>query len=249
MATSVATYGFGSLLKRGDGGVGAGVQSFKTWGTSNTSIRIKVKTAGAAGNGRSITVASSGASFVLTTLTQTAISITIPTTATVAQVIAWLYAQANFNLYWDADYNSVGDGSGVCPAQTVTTTAGGSDGTEIFTTVSELKTIGGPQFSQGTTEVTHMESPNAYREYIATLLDAGEISSEMNFTNVAAQTNLIVDLENRVRRNFQLTFVTAAGTATWSFSGLVTNFEPNFAIEDAISASVTIKITGPVTRA
>lgn len=250
MATSVATAGFGTLLKRGDGGVGAGTQASVEWGSGNAKIRIKWGVAGTAGNGKNITVVVSGSSYVYTILTANEISITVPTTATVAQVIANLEQQAVFDANWSADFGATpGDGSGTITARTVTATSGGTNGTEVFTTIAELKSIVGPQLGQDVIEVTHMESPNAYREYIASLLDAGEMSATMNFTNVASQSAVITDLENRTRRNFQLVFVTAAATLTYSFAALVTGFEFNFQIEEAIAADLTLKITGPVTRA
>lgn len=248
MATSLATAGFGTLLKRGDGGVGAGAKASVEWGTSNAKIRIKWGVAGTVGNGKNITVVVSGGSYVYTTLDSTAISITVPTTATVAQVIANLYQQANFDTYWDADFGaSPGDGSGTITARTVTPTAGGTDGTEVFTTIAEIRDIVGPQRQQSIIEVTHMESPGAYREYIASLLDAGEVTFPMNFTNVASQTNIIADLENRVRRNFQLVFSASTGTVTYSFAALVTNFEHSFATEDSIMANVTLKVSSNIT--
>lgn len=250
MATSLATYGFGTLLKRGDGGVGAGAQASVEWGSSGAKIRIKWGVAGTVGNGKNITVVVSGSTYVYTQLDATTINVTVPTTAVVAQVIANLYQQAAFALYWAADFGATpGDGSATITARTITATSGGTNGTEVFTTVAEARGFGGPQFTQDLTEVTHMESPNGYREYIATLLDAGNLSFDLNFTNVTSQTNLILDLEARVRRNFQLISIMSTGTATWSFASFVTNFEPDFQIEDAIAASVTLKITGPVTRA
>lgn len=248
MATSVATSGFGTLLKRGDGGVGAGVIASVEWGSSSAKIRIKWNAAGTVGNGKNITVVVSGSSYVYTILTASEISITVPTTATVAQVIANLYQQANFDLYWDADFGaSPGDGSGTITARTVTATSGGTNGTEVFTTVAEIKNLAGPQREQSIIEVTHMESPNAYREYIASLLDAGEVTFGMNFTNVTSQANVVSDLENRVVRNFQIVFITAAATKTFSFATLITKIDHSFDMEAAIAANVTLKVTGPIT--
>ena len=250
MVASVATSGFGTLLQRGDGGVGAGAQASVEWGTTNAKIRIKWGVAGTVGNGKNVTVVVSGSSYVYTILTANEISITVPTTATVAQVIANLYQQPVFAANWSADFGATpGDGSGTITARTVTATSGGTNGTEVFTTISEIKSISGPSLKQDLIEVTHMESPSSYREYIASLLDAGEVTFDLNFTNVAAQTAVITDLENRTRRNFKMLFTVSTGTATYTFTALVTNFEFNFGIEDAISASVTLKITGSVTRA
>ena len=248
MATSVATSGFGTLIKIGDGGVGAGAQANVEWGSGNAKIRIKWGTAGTDGNGKNITVVVSGSSYVYTTLTSSEISITVPTTATVAQVIANLEQQAVFDQYWAADFGATpGDGSGTITARTVTATSGGTNGTEVFATIAEAKSISGPQRQQSLIEVTHMESPNYYREYLPSLLDAGEVTFDVNWTNIAAQVALITDLEARTKRNFKLVFIASTGTVTYSFSGYITNIEHNFQMEEAISASMTIKITSSVT--
>lgn len=248
MPASVATSGFGSLFKRGDGGVGAGAQASVEWGTTNAKIRIKWGVAGTVGNGKNITVVVSGSSYVYTILTSSEISITVPTTATVAQVIANLYQQAVFAQYWAADFGaSPGDGSGTITARTVTATSGGTNGTEVFATISEVRNITGPERGQSLIETTHMESTGAYREYLASLLDAGEINLEVNWTEVASQVAIVTDLENRTKRNFQLVFITAAATKTYSFAGFVTKVGQSFAIEQQISASITIKISGQVT--
>lgn len=250
MALSAATAGIGTLLKIGDGGVGAGAKASVEWGTANQKIRIKWGVAGTVGNGKNITVVVSGSSYVYTTLTANEIAITVPTAATVSGVIANLYQQSVFDQYWDADFGATpGDGTGTITARTITPTAGGTDGTEVFTTISEVRSITGPQRSQNLIEVTHMESPDFYREYLPSLLDAGNLNFMINYTGAATQEQLITDLESRVRRNFQLIFVTAAATKTASFGAYVVGFEQNFEIEDAITANVTLKITGDVTVA
>lgn len=242
MANSIAVASFGTLLKIGDGGVGAGVRSFKTWGSVNTSIRILAKTAGAAGNGRNITVASSGASFVKTTLTASAISITIPTTATVAQVIAWLYTDTTFQANWDADYNSVGDGSGVCPAQTATVTAGGSDGTEVFTTIAEIQSVSFAGISQQYVDVTHMESPNGFREQIPTFKDPGTVDIQMSYVpSNTVQKGIIADHLANTLRNFRCFM---PDSTYWSFSAYIASFSFNSSFDVKLSSTVQLKIKG-----
>lgn len=255
MATSLATAGFGTLLKRGDGGVGAGTQASKTIGTSNQQLRVKARTAGTAGNSKTFGIVVSGNNTAYSqVITATSVLINSATdgagnaTTTVLGAIAQLALNTTFVDNFQADVGS-GNGSGVLINGSAAVLSGGTDGTEVFTTISEVKSIGGPKLTQETIETTHMESPNSYKEYLASLLDAGEMSFDVNFTNVAAQTNVILDLENRTKRNFQLVFSTAAGNVTFSFAAFVTNFEFNFAIQEAISASVTLKITGPVSRA
>lgn len=248
MSVTQGTSGFGTLLKRGDGGVGAGTKAAVEWGSGNAKIRIKWKVAGTAGNGKNITVVVSGSSYVYTTISSTAVSITVPTTATVSDVIANLYQQATFDQYWDADFGaSPGDGSGTITARTVTATSGGTNGTEVFTTIAEVVSINGPGQKLDLIDATHMESPNAFREYIPSLLDGGEVSFDVNFLpGNANQAGLRTDLTSRTKRNFQLVWTDSAPT-TYSFAGYVTAFEPSAKIDDKLMASVTVKITSDIT--
>lgn len=241
MASS-ARLGFGTLLKVGDGGVGAGVKAFVEWGTTNAKIRIRWKVAGTAGNGKNITVAVSGASYVLTTLDSSAISITVPTTATVAQVIAYLYTNANFNLYWEADYGATpGDGSSTITARTVTPTASGTNGTEVFTSIAEVKSIGGFNLSLATPEVTHMESVDGVREYLAGLKDAGDLTVGVNFLPTSAtHTGLMADLKAGTIRNLKLVLPNNWGT--YDFTGFCSNFGLAIDMESAIQANLTFKL-------
>lgn len=251
MATSVATSGFGTLLKRGDGGVGAGTQASKTIGTVNQQLKILAKAAGTAGNSKTFGITVSGTASYAQTITANSVAIVSASTSgtattTVAQAISNLYLDSTFTANFQATVGT-GDGSGVLVAGASGVLSGGADGAEAFTTVAEIKNLTGPQRQQSIIEVTHMESPNAYREYIASLLDAGEVTYDMNFTNVTSQQNIIADLENRVTRNFQIVFVTAAGTVTYDFAALVTKFDHSFSMEAAIAAAVTMKVTGAIT--
>lgn len=129
---------------------------------------------------------------------------------------------------------------------------GDGGGPEVFTTVAEVKSIGGPSFSSDTNDVTSHDSPGAYREFIASLIDPGDLSFDINFVPTAAthnaSTGLLRDFQNRIRRNFKLVFPDTAAT-TWSFQGIVTGFQLNAPTDDVLSASVTIKITGQPTLA
>lgn len=118
---------------------------------------------------------------------------------------------------------------------------------ETFTTIAEVTNISGPSESLETIDATHMESPNSYREYIPSLLDSGEVSLDLNFLpGNTSQTGLRTDMQNRTRRNFEMVF-TDSGTSKYSFSAYVTGFEVSAQIDDKLSASATLKVTGPVT--
>lgn len=253
MSATQVTSGFGVLLKRGDGGAGASTQASRTIGSSTAGFILKAKEAGAAGNDLSCSVVVSGANTALSvTVTSTNVTITsktdgssnTPTTAN--DIIAELYQVATFREYWEAEAVSTGVGT-IAGASALAFLTGGSAGGETFTTVAEVTGLGGPSEALELIDATHMESPSGYREYIPSLKDSGEISVDLNF--LPADTNqggLRDDLVARELRNWQLVWTDTGGT-TYSFSGYVTAVEPKASIDDKLSASATIKVTGPIT--
>lgn len=252
MTASTATSGMGTRLKRGDGGSGAGTQASKTFGSANQILVLKARIAGDEGNTKTASITVSGTASYSQTVSRTAVNIVSASTSgtattKVGQAISSLYDDDTFKKYWEATVGA-GDGSGVLVAGVSGALSGGADGTEVFTAVSEVRNISGPGRSMAPVEVTHMLSTDSYREFIAGLKDSGELSFDMNYINDASQASLFDDYEDRVTRNFQLVFETAAdGDVTFQMVGVVTKFEMNFQMEAAISAAVTLKITGPVT--
>jgi predicted secreted protein len=129
---------------------------------------------------------------------------------------------------------------------------GDGAGPENFTTIAEVRDISGPKLEQATEEVTHHGSAGGWREFVGTLLSAGEVTFDLNFVPTGAThnptTGLIADLKNRVKRNFKLVFPDTAVT-TWAFTALVTGFEPEESVEGSLAASVTLQVTGQPTLA
>jgi len=254
MAATLGTSGFGTLLKRGDGGVGAGVKASVTKGTSNTQIIVGWGTAGTVGNGKTVTAVASGVSTALSVaVSTTAITITLETdgaaasASTVNDVIAMLYANSTFATNWTA-VDGAGDGTGILAAFTSSPLASGTAGTEVFTTIAEITNISGPGIKMDLIDATHMSSPSAFREYIPSLLDGTEISFDLNYLpGDANQSGLRDDQLARLVRNYRIVW-TDTDASTDSFAGYVTDFTPSAKIDDKLSASATIKITGPITR-
>jgi hypothetical protein len=139
--------------------------------------------------------------------------------------------------------SNIGNGTGVVTEETpAVNLAGGVD--EIFTTVAEVTSISGPGLSLDTIETTHFESPDAFREFVPSLKDPGSVSLDMNFLpSNLNQVGFLNDYLNRTRRNFQIVWSDADAT-TWQFGGYIVSFEPSAAIDDKLSASAEIKVTG-----
>lgn len=244
-----ATSGYGCILKIGDGGVGAGTQASKTIGTVNQQLRVKARYAGVAGNSKTFGIVVSGNNTPYSqTITSSSVLINSATngggtaTTTVLQAISLLSLSTTFVDYFQADVNS-GDGSGVLVAGASGALSGGTDGTEVFTTIAEVKGVRGPSLASSLTEVTNFDSTNSAREFIATLVDSGTLNFNVNYLPAgASHTSIVTDMRNRTRRNFKLQFSDSAPT-TMSFAGIITGFEIGAELEQALNASVTIKVT------
>ena len=121
---------------------------------------------------------------------------------------------------------------------------------EVFTTIAEVKDITGPGLEADTIEVTNHSSPGAWREYIAGLLDAGEVTFDVNYlpgdATHDATTGLQANLLARSVDSYRLTWPTAD---TVTFPAFVTGFETGAPVDDALSASVTLKVAGEPTFA
>ena len=129
----------------------------------------------------------------------------------------------------------------------------GDGGTpETFTTVAEVMDITGPSLVRDTEEVTNHSSTNAWKEYIPTLRDGGEVTFDINYVPTGsthdATTGILADWEDGTLRNWQLVWPDT-GSTTWSFPGYVTNFEPSANVNGALRASITILLSGDTTIA
>lgn len=126
----------------------------------------------------------------------------------------------------------------------------GGSPTETFTAIAEVTDLSGPGFELKAIDATNHSSTGGWEEFIGGLLSGGEVSFEVNFIPTHAthgySTGLLKDMVNRTKRNFQLVFPDT-GTTTWGFAALVTNFEPKEPVDDKLSASITLKLSGQPT--
>ena len=123
---------------------------------------------------------------------------------------------------------------------------------ESFTAVAEISNISGPGFSMDTAEVTHHESIGAFKEFVGTLLDGGEVTLEGNWLpanatqGLNASGSLMYAYMNRTVDNYQIVWPDS-GSTEWTFAALVTNIEPGSDVSDKSAVSFTLKVTGQPT--
>ena len=121
----------------------------------------------------------------------------------------------------------------------------GATPTEAFTTVAEVTSISGPRETLEFVDATHMESPNAYREKIPTLLNSGQVTiGQQWLAGDTSQNNLRLDMRNRVKRNFRI--LPPGSGKKITFSGLVVDVGREFPLDNKMTADVTIEVSGPV---
>jgi predicted secreted protein len=120
-----------------------------------------------------------------------------------------------------------------------------------YTTIAQI--FGGPDgpsYSADELDVTDHSSAGGFREFIAGLKDAGEVSGELHFdpsngTHDDA-TGLIGELEDGSVKNYQILF---PDSSTVTFAAIVTAFEPSAPVDGKLTASFTLKVSGKPTWA
>jgi predicted secreted protein len=121
----------------------------------------------------------------------------------------------------------------------------GSPPAETFTAITEVQVVDFTGSKVDIVDVTHAQSPQARREYIATLIDSGDMNFTANFipTDVT-QTTLQSVMDARIAHNWEVVLPNALGK--FSFSGIVTSIDHNLDFAKEAKLTVKVKITGPL---
>ena len=112
-------------------------------------------------------------------------------------------------------------------------------------TVAGLTSIGGLELSADTIDVTTLDNDGGYREFIAGFKDAGEVSLEGYLELNEGQEALYDLFESGETEDFTIQFPDNFGE--WEFKGVVTGFSTSADLEDPLSFSCTIKVSGKPT--
>jgi|SRR5579875_368408 len=107
--------------------------------------------------------------------------------------------------------------------------------------VGELTSISGPTQKLKSIEVTSMDSPNGYAEFIAGIIDGGQVQVEGNFTNAAGQAALQSDFQAKTQRQLVITLPTSH---TWTAQAICVDFSEDFKVNDRITFKATFQVTG-----
>ena len=118
-----------------------------------------------------------------------------------------------------------------------TTLIGGSTGT-----IANVISISGPNQTRDSIDISTMDSSSKFREFISGMLDAGEITFEVNYDGSAAGTGN--DLNTALTAAAETWTITFPDTSTWACSGFITALSFGDPYDDKMTQSVTIKFSG-----
>jgi len=117
----------------------------------------------------------------------------------------------------------------------------------VYETIAECKTISGPGLEADEIDVTNQDSSGSLREYLRGLINPGEITTEVNFdpndSTHDGSTGMFADLLAGTVRNWKIVFPTTP-TATLAFTAFVKSFPLTAPVDNVLSASLTLKVTG-----
>ena len=112
-----------------------------------------------------------------------------------------------------------------------------------YTEVAEVTSITWPGYARDAVEATHLNSDDQFREYIPGLMDAGEVSIELNFVPSASDV-IVAALTASTIGQFK---ITAQGGVNVVFKAIVTSYQAQSPVDDRMTASATFKVTGKPT--
>lgn len=119
-----------------------------------------------------------------------------------------------------------------------------------FHYLAEIFNITPPSSSVDQIDVTHMQSPGRRREFIAGLIDPGETSFEMNFIPGSESDEILFDIlaTPAGQSSSRTCRVIFPNGVHWEFTGVLMTYEPAVPTDDKMTATVTFRVSGDLTR-
>ena len=113
-----------------------------------------------------------------------------------------------------------------------------------FTPIAEINNISGPDKSRATMDTTSLDTLGGYKTFVGGFRDSGQVQLAMNFTRAGYEL-MNDDFEDSDKVWYQIALPDDDDTKL-TFQGLVVSLGSAVPLEDKVTASVTIKISGKV---
>ena len=120
-----------------------------------------------------------------------------------------------------------------------------------YSAIGQVRSISGPTVKPKIVEITTHDTPGFWSRKLAVLIDAGDISFEVNFDKADAThsftTGMWKQLVGLIESGLRMVFPNTAGTLT--FLGYLGQHEFNVPVDNVLSAKIQIAITDAITAA
>jgi len=123
-------------------------------------------------------------------------------------------------------------------------------GSQVHPLITRLEIVkmAGPIEKMDMKEATNMLSPAGYKEYLAGLRDGGTITFEANYIpKDVTHADIRADFDNGVLSQWAITLPaspTAPSMGIWYFSAYAADLSPALPLDDRMSVTGTLKISG-----
>lgn len=117
-------------------------------------------------------------------------------------------------------------------------------GSGIFTTIADVTATDVLDVDVDTIDTSSHSSAQQWREFVNGMIDGGELTMEINYDPTLHAS--IFGQVGGAQKNHRIV-MPDAGAGQVDFKALVTGFSAQAPFDDKLSASITLKVTGPVT--
>lgn len=108
----------------------------------------------------------------------------------------------------------------------------------VFTTITDITGLAGPEQSVGDIDVTNLLSPNVFKEYLPGWGEGGVVTIEGNYNHTQAA---ILYGTIRASQNWKMIFSDAT---YWTFTGYINAFSMDNPLTEQVTNPFSIKVTG-----
>jgi len=119
-------------------------------------------------------------------------------------------------------------------------------GSGSFVRIAEIDDLTPPNEKADVLDATNFDSPDGYKEFIAGMVDPGDLKAAMNFLPGSASETLIL-AARASRVSYAAKIVFPAGQ-TWIFQLLVLEYAPAAPADKKMTCTVSGKVSGSIAR-
>ncbi len=120
-----------------------------------------------------------------------------------------------------------------------------------WTAIGNIMSITGPSQARDPIEISTMDSTSKFREFVPGMLDAGEITVDVNYDGSAAgEANALDGLFTQSNYTFGISFgdnatsTVVTNNSYWFSGGFMTALGHAIPFDDKITQPITIKLSG-----